>query len=386
MARVLIIAYTHYILDPRVKRHAEALADRGYKVDVICLDKDQQRQRSIGIIGIPLPRYRGHSYVRYVREYVRFFSEAAWIAARLNRKHHYDVVIACSMPDAAVVAGVIPKLSGSKLVLDIHDTMPELCRTKFPGTIGALGASALKVEERMSASLADLVFAVHHPHAKRLERNGIPREKIVVVLNVPDPRLFQRVSSVTTVAHEPFTIVTHGTINRRLGLESAMEAVRLVRDRIPKIRFHIIGSGEHKQFLERYAYQLGLGGIVEFKDPVPLEHLAAALQHASVGLVPNQANSATELMLPSKLLEYACLGIPVIAASLPTIRHYFACDTIRYFEPGSPPSLAESLSYMYSRPEERQVLASRANEVIKRLSWEKQRQNLYEAIERLTLQ
>src|SRR5437899_11033254 len=111
--RVLIIAYTDYIFDARVKRHAEALARQGYAVDVICLASEHETHRSVKIIGIPLPRYRGHSRAQYIRQYVSFFAQAAWTAAKLNREHRYDVVIVCSIPDAAVLAGLLPKWSGS---------------------------------------------------------------------------------------------------------------------------------------------------------------------------------------------------------------------------------------------------------------------------------
>jgi glycosyltransferase involved in cell wall biosynthesis len=332
---------------------------------------------------MPLPRYRGHSRAQYLREYIKFFAGAAWTAAKLNRKHRYDVVIACSMPDAAVLAGIIPQFSGSKLVLDVHDTMPELYRGKFPGTFGSIGAAALRVEELASAWLADLVFAVHDLHAERLQQTGIPPEKIVVVLNVPDPRLFQPLGDSDRGSLEPFTIVTHGTITRRLGLDTAIEAISLVHDRIQKIRFRIIGSGEHKESLQMHARRLNLDGIIQFEDAVPLERLAAALRGTSVGLVPNEATAATELMLPSKLLEYVCLGIPVIASSLRTIRHYFPEDAVRYFQPSSPRSLAESLLDLYLHPEERQVLARRASEATRNMSWEGQRQSLFKAIERL---
>jgi glycosyltransferase involved in cell wall biosynthesis len=102
-----------------------------------------------------------------------------------------------------------------------------------------------------------------------------------------------------------------------------------------------------------------------------------------VGLVPNEATEATELMLPTKMLEYVCLGIPVIASSLRTIRHYFPANAVRYFQPSSPSSLAESLLDLYLDPEERRVLARRASEATKHMSWERQRQVLYKAIEPL---
>jgi glycosyltransferase involved in cell wall biosynthesis len=383
LGRVLIIAYTHYIFDARVKRHAEALAAHGYSVDVICLADQQASQTPVNVIGISIPRYRGHSRTEYIRQYLRFFAKATYSAVKLNRQHHYDVVIVCSIPDAAVVAGLIPKLAGAKLVLDIHDTMPELYLEKFPGTFGAIGAAALKIQERVSARIADVVFAVHAVHAARLQANGIPSEKIVVIVNAPDPRLFRPLMRPEESNFYDFTVVTHGTINRRLGLDTAVEAVKLVRHQIPNIKFRIIGPGEHRESVRQHVRRLDLHDIVEFEDSVPLEALASALRGASVGLVPNEATAATELMLPVKLLEYVSLGIPVIASRLRTIRYYFPDDAIHYCEPSKPESLAESLMDLYWHPEKRRCLALRACEVARSISWHTQRHILCTTIELL---
>jgi glycosyltransferase involved in cell wall biosynthesis len=383
VVRVLIIAYTNYMFDARVKRHAEALAERGYEVDVICLAGQDTSRPNVRIVGIPLPRYRGHSRTRYVQNYFRFFTRATWVALKLHLKWHYDLVIVCSIPDAAIVSGLLPRLFGSKLVLDIHDTMPELYREKFPGKLGSIGEAALRMEERMSAWFSNMVFAVHDLHLERLQTAGIPRDKIIVVLNAPDPRLFRPSIDSGKPGSNGFTVVTHGTINRRLGLETAVRAVSLLRDSIPQLKFRIIGPGEYKESVQALAQGLDLGQIVHFEDGVPLERLAETLRGASLGLVPNLATAATQLMLPVKMLEYVYLGIPVVAASLRTIRHYFPDDAIRYFQPENPQSLADNLMDLYCHPEHRQVLARRAYEVIKRISWESQRRILYQAVDSL---
>jgi glycosyltransferase involved in cell wall biosynthesis len=381
--RILFVAYTDYKFDARVKRHAEALAQHGYAVDVISLADESQFDRTVKINGIRAGRYRGHSRAEYLRRYLGFFTKAVYKAARLNHDYHYEAVIVCSIPDAAIVSGLIPKLTGSKLVLDMHDTMPELYQEKFPGAFGTFGAAALRLEERMSARMADLVFAVHDLHAARLRETGIAPEKIVVILNTPDPRLFSPPQSDVQHACNSFTVVTHGTINRRLGLDTAIDALKLVQNQLPNIRFRILGPGEHRESVRAHVKQLGLENIVEFEDGVPLEILADALRDASLGIVPNEATPATELMLPVKLLEYVNLGIPVIASNLRTIRHYFPEDAIRYFTPSNPESMAEALMHMYLHPEERRRQAFRAGEVAKVISWEVQRQKLTRTIELL---
>ena len=74
MARVLIIAYTTFIHDGRVKRHAEALAARGDTVDVISLRSGHDGlQHGVNVIGIPIDRYRGASRAGYLKQLSALF-------------------------------------------------------------------------------------------------------------------------------------------------------------------------------------------------------------------------------------------------------------------------------------------------------------------------
>jgi glycosyltransferase involved in cell wall biosynthesis len=385
VARVLIIAYTNYFHDGRVKRHAEALVERGDQVDVICLDTSNKGQlNGVNVIGLKMPRYRGLSRTAYIRSYVRFFALASIEAMRLSRPVRYDIVIVCTMPDAAVVCAIGPKLLGSKIVLDVHDTMPELYQDKFGGRRGAIGARLLMAEERVSASLADSVFAVHDLHRERLAQAGISPEKIKVVMNLPDPRIFAPHPN-GQAPNEGFIIVCHGTVTHRLGLDVALQATHLLRKRIPCVRLMVIGSGDHLGASQRLAGTLDLDGHVNFLPPVPIEQLPTALNGASVGVVPNLASSATHLMLPVKLLEYATLGIPVVAARLRTIQHYFDDGAVSFFVPGDPLDLADALEKLYRKPERRTELIKNAKEIANRLSWANQRRQYYEAIDSLLL-
>ncbi len=87
MARILIIAYTTYFHDGRVKRHAESLAERGDHVDVICLKGSLPGgETNVNVIGLEMPRYRGSSRSAYFRSYLRFFGLASLEAIRRSRR------------------------------------------------------------------------------------------------------------------------------------------------------------------------------------------------------------------------------------------------------------------------------------------------------------
>ncbi|MGH7932332.1 MAG: glycosyltransferase family 4 protein [Candidatus Binataceae bacterium] len=383
MARALMIAYTTYFHDGRVKRHAEALALRGDHIDVICLGSELTGEANgVNVIGLKMPRYRGASRTAYLRSYLRFFAMASATAARLSLAHRYDVVIVCTMPDAAVLCALGPKLLGSKVVLDVHDTMPELYQDKFGGRRGAAGARLLMAEERASAWLADRVLAVHDLHRERLERAGIPRGKIKVVMNLPDPRIFTPSRNGKT-HDDKFTIICHGTLTRRLGLDIAIRAVYLVRDRIPGLRLLVVGGGDYLDEAKRLALGLALDDTVVFEPPVAIERLPAILADADLGLVPNRATSATHLMLPVKLLEYATLGIPVAAARLHTISHYFSENAVRFFRPEDPSDMAGAIEELYRHPEQRAALAAAARAIADRLNWPSQRKEYFDAIDSL---
>ena len=387
MRRVLIIAYTTYIHDGRVKRHAEALAERGDEVDVICLATTPPVIASkVNVIGIRIPRYRGASRLSYIASYIRFFTRAAMLATRRTLAQRYDVVMVCTMPDAAVLCALLPKLLGSTVVLDVHDTMPELYQDKFPGRRGYIGARLLLLEERASALLADRVLAVHEPHQRRLERAGVAAGKIRTVMNVPDPRLFQWQSHGLRAADadrgQPFTVVCHGTLTERLGLEVAFKAIGLVAEQLPGLHLRVIGTGDYLAHANELVVAMGLASRVTFHDPVAIERLPALLREAAVGLVPNHPSGATHLMLPVKLLEYAMLGIPVVSARLRTIEHYFDPAAIAYFEPDDPASLARMLSRLYHDPGLRATLARNAYEIVRELG-RSQRERYYQAIDSL---
>jgi glycosyltransferase involved in cell wall biosynthesis len=383
MARILMIAYTTYVNDARVKRHARALADRGDHIDLLCLDNPQSGLRAgVNVIGLKIRQYRGDRPASYLRSYIRFFATASKTALKLGLGRPYDVIIVCTMPDAAVLCALPLKFLGSRVLLDIHDTMPELYREKFRGRRGAFGAHVLGIVELASTWFADRVLAVHELHRLRLKRAGVKAEKIAVVLNVPDQRIFNA-SRPAVVSREEFTVVCHGTITERLGLDVAIRAMAILRPSWPQVKLLAIGAGDYLEECKSLAARLELTDTVRFHAPVALEQLPELLRPAALGLVPNRASSATHLMLPVKLLEYAALGVPVVAARLQTIEHYFSEAAVRFFEPGDPADLAAAIADLNLHPHRREQLSENAIRTMQLISWPQQRDHYYEAIDSL---
>jgi len=97
--------------------------------------------------------------------------------------------------------------------------------------------------------------------------------------------------------------------------------------------------------------------------------------------VANRESSATHLMLPVKLLEFAMMGIPAIAPRLKTVEYYFGDNSVRFFNPGDISGLAEAIEQLYHSPELRKSYAENARKVVDRISWPNQRGEFYRAID-----
>ena len=385
MFRILLIGLKNYAYDSRTQRHAGALEERGDEVDVICLGNHKPEGSKVNLLGLTTGRYRGRRRTSYLVSYVRLLVLATYRVLRCSVAERYDLVIVSSMPDATILCALPARLFGSVIILDVRDTMPELYRDKFGVGWRDLGARLLMAEERVCAWLADRVFAVHEPHRRRLEQAGIPAEKIAVITNGSDPRIFSPRATLPGSSMDSFTLVYHGGLVHRLGLDVVLRAVDILRDRIPRLRVMILGSGDadYIDILKSMAATMNINDRIEWLHRVPVWSLPDVLARADIGLVPNRSSDATNLMLPVKLLEYAALNIPVISARLHTVAHYFDDDAVRYFTPGDAEDLSEAIEELYRSPVRRNRLAINAARIAETLNWSNQKKEFHRVVDEL---
>src|SRR5690606_28501040 len=109
---------------------ALALAKQGYTVDVICLRQEGAPKNSIDSGGInvyrlPLKRHRSGGFFLQLLEYLAFFILVFVKLIALHGKERYGVVQVHNLPDFLIFAALFPRLTGARLILDLHDLMPE---------------------------------------------------------------------------------------------------------------------------------------------------------------------------------------------------------------------------------------------------------------------
>lgn len=377
--RHCMVVHAHYpLMETRVQRQALALADQGIEVDVICLRYGKEERTGIEdgvrVYRLPIGRHKGKGMSVQLLEYVAFFLLAFLRLAWLHLRKPYDVIQVHNLPDFLVFAALIPKLMGAKIILDLHDLMPEFYAERTQQPMTSLGARILKQQERLSCRFADHVITVSELWRRFLIERGQPPEKVTVVMNVPDDRVFHRQVTPGELQHKDgFSLLYHGSMANGHGLDLVLRAMWRLRAYVPDLHLTLHGGGGSRQVLQEMTSALGLANCVHFSlDVVPVQQLASLLKAADVGVVPYRDGVFTGGVLPTKLMEYAALGVPAIAAGTPTIREYFDETMVELFTPGDEEELAACILRLYQDRERVETLARNIGAFTERYNWPSQ--------------
>jgi glycosyltransferase involved in cell wall biosynthesis len=397
----MLVHNTYPQREPRVEREAQALVAHGYEVDVICLrDAGEPAQAVVGGVSVhrlPVRRHRGGAPALQLAEYLSFFFLAMVRLARLHLRHRFEVVQAHNLPDFLVFAAALPKLSGARVVLDIHDLMPEFYVSRFRGGMRSLPVRLVLLQERLACRFADHVITVTELWRQTLIARGVPAQKVSVVMNVADGRIFSRAPDLAravgeerlypSAAAEPddgFRLIYHGTLTRRYGIDTAIRAVETARHAVPGLHLTVHGSGEARDELAQLVDDLDLEQHVTITSHyIPTPEMPAFIRRAHLGVVPYRRDIFTDGILPGKLLEYIALGVPVVAARTPVIESYFDENMLQFFEAEDHHALAAAIVALHADRQRLAGLAQSADRFNQRHSWQQVSAAYIELVDRL---
>jgi glycosyltransferase involved in cell wall biosynthesis len=381
--RAAVVMFSTFPFDPRPRRAAEALVAEGVETEIICLRQDDTEPERESINGIrvfrvPMKRRRGGK-LSYAWQYASFIALAALILAVRRLRRRYDLVHVHNMPDILVLSALVPRLLGARVVLDLHDPMPELMMTIFNLKDQSGLIRLLERIERFSMARADRVLTVNLACKKIFGSRSCPLPKIEVIMNSPDEKIFgfREAKPRTFSPGRPFVVMCHGSIVERHGHDVALEAIHQLRQTIPSIQLRIYGH--RTVFLERVmasAAQNGLNGHVSYLGGVNLEKIVKAIDESDVGIIPNRRSIFTELNTPTRIFEYLARGVPVIAPRAPGIQDYFQEDEILYFDLGDAVDLARQIQFVYSHPEAVPGIVQRGQDIYRQHQWREERGRL----------
>jgi len=300
---------------------AQAMAARGHEVDVVSAHPYYPEPRwgtrllpyrevRDGIPLVRLPILAGRKGLfRRIAEQLSFLGWLALATPFLGLGKR-DVVISVtpSFP-ALLVAMLATRAKGVPWVIWIHDILPDgAASTGYLKKKGPLFRLARALEDAAYRN-ADVIFVLSRTFRDNLLAKGVPAGKIRIAYNPATTEIGSTYMKGAAPNSAP-RVLWMGNIGRSQGLPEIVRAFEADPDlEAQGVRLIVTGTGVSMPEVE----QAVTSDRVELLGLVSTEELRAELSRARVGAV-TQSYDGGEFNVPSKLMNYLAVGLPVIAS------------------------------------------------------------------------
>jgi glycosyltransferase involved in cell wall biosynthesis len=276
---------------------------------------------------------------------------------RLSREKPFDVVV----DDINKIPFYTPLYVKTPLLALAHHLFAKsiFLEAVFPLALYVYGAEALipPVYKRTR------FVVVSESTRQELVEKGIPREKISIVYNAVDHRVYKP-SDVPKPAKPVVGYV--GRIKRYKKIDLLLEAMKIISRRLPEARLMLAGSGDYLPSLVSLAARLGIQDKIEFMGFVGEKAKIAMLQQAHVVVNPSSKEGWGVTVIEAN----AC-GTPVIASNVPGLRDAVVDGKTGYLVPfGDVEAFARRTIEVLEDEALRRRLSDEAISHAKRFNWD----------------
>jgi glycosyltransferase involved in cell wall biosynthesis len=381
-----MVVYSFYETDNRVRRYAESLVKRGDQVDAFALQREGQPSVET-ISGVRVFRIQKRVIDEggpssYLIKLLLFFVRSAWILTWRHLRTRYDLIHVHSVPDFEVFATIIPRLMGARVILDIHDIVPEFYASKFKVSERSLVFRLLLWIEAVSIAYSNHVIISNHLWYEKITQRSVTPDKCTAIINYPDPSIFSRHSSKHATTSE-FLMCYPGTLNWHQGVDLAIHAMALLRDKAPNLRFLIIGKGPDQNKLEVLVKLLGLESCVSIVGLVPIEKVAEIMARVDLGVVPKRKDSFGNEAFSTKIMEFMAMGVPVVVSNTRIDQYYFNDSLVQFFESEDAEDLAAKILALVQDAAKRDALVAHGTSFIQKNNWDVKKQEYLNLVDGL---
>lgn len=366
----------------------EALRSAGHEVDVVCLAKSGERLweqwKGVRIVRLPLDLHAGGS-LTYLLKYSVFGVVAGMLAAALHLRRHYQLVQVNSLPDPLVFAALVPRLLGARVLLDLHETMPEFFASRFGKSTEARTVGLVAAAEQASIRFASHVITCTEEMKQAFVARGSAADKIDVVLNSADESIFDMERYPPQPRQDGrFVLMVHGSVEERYGIDTTIRALALLAGEIPGLELHVYGRGSQLPQLQRLAEDLGVSDRVRFqRDWLPIDQVVHALSRADAGVVAMKRDAFRDMTHCNKMYELITMRRPAIVSRTRSVQTYFDEGCFAWFESNDAQDLARAIRRLYDDPNWARALVEQATTRNEPYRWAHQRDRYLDVIRRV---
>ena len=315
---------TTYPPDARIDNEASFLMKQGHEVHLFNINykklAEREEIRQMKIYRYPASKlvyklsalaYDWPFYHQLIQKQIAKFIDDSGVEVL----HVHDMVMA-----KAVIQ--VNKKYKLPLILDLHEDRPEIMKfykhvKTFPGK-WLINLQKWKQAQDQLIKQADHVLVVtQYAKDEILKRNLKPADQIFVAPNIVNRDIFLAHTIWQSILDEmqgTFNLLYLGDTATRRGTDTAVEAIFLLKEKIPNLKLWIVGKSTEDDLLQKIAVKLKVTDKVVFKGWQDLSLFPSYISGADVCISPLKRNKHHDTTYANKIFQYMALGKPLVVS------------------------------------------------------------------------
>ncbi len=293
----------------------------------------------------------------------------------------FDLVIVSSPNFFSGLAGLFAIWMGrGNFIFDVRDLWPDSA-FELGYKPNKMIKKTLKGLERLYYRRSQKIFSATGEIRKTIIKMGIPKEKVITLVNTVDINLFKPAEVSRPkfkLSPDDFVVIYVGSLTQVQNLKTVIETAQLLK-KYPKIIFFLVGEGEDKENLIHQAKDFKLKNII-FIDGQPTEKIIELINASDLGLISLSPNKFfSDNALPTKTSEYLGCGKPIVACAGKNLKELIESNNVGLVvRPGASRELSQVILKLYNNPQ----IVSQYSKNARRLAIEKfSDENFYRVLE-----
>lgn len=321
--KVLIISQYFFPENFRINDLAWELKKRGHEITVLTglpnypqgeYFKGYSDKKNCDELWHDIPVYRCKlrprktGSINLIRNYLSFVKEANKKLKELQDKD-FDLIYVFEVSPITVALPAIKfkKKKDIPIIINIQDLWPEnimaVTVISNPIIIGLINKMVNYIYQH-----CDLILAASPSFVSKIRDRVRNKEKVKYW---PQYSIVNKTNEEVSILNKDcFNIVFTGNIGEAQGIDLAVEAAKVLKDK--KICWHFIGEGRSKDKLINLVNKYNLEDKVKFYGFHPENEIPKYLKNADAALLILKPNPVFEMTIPAKLQTYFACGVPVL--------------------------------------------------------------------------
>jgi glycosyltransferase involved in cell wall biosynthesis len=184
---------------------------------------------------------------------------------------------------------------------------------------------------------------------------------------------FKTVPEIQTKMNGFFNLVYMGDTSERRGTDTAIQAVALLKDKIPNVKLWLVGRSSYDVELKALTKSLALNDYVSFEGWQNIAVFPSYFSNSQVCLSPIKRNLHHDTTFANKLFQYMSVGAPLVVSDCveqAALVLNESCGLVHRADDAV--DMADKILALYKNPEGAKLMGSNGRKAVEQVwNWNK---------------